>query len=47
MDKMAFKIVAEYGHYTVYLNGNFFASADSQKEAQEIIDDFVIEYLLK
>lgn len=47
MDKMTFRIVPEYGHFVVYLNDGFFASTDTRAEAEELIDEYVIEYLMR
>lgn len=38
---MAYQIIHKHGHYEVYINGNFFCSADTWNEAVKEIEDYL------
>lgn len=37
---MDFVILSKFGHYEVYLNGEFFCTADSYSEAEREIEEY-------
>lgn len=37
---MDFVILPKFGHYEVYLNGEFFCTADSYSEAEREIEEY-------
>lgn len=38
---MLYEIIPQYGHYVVYLEGKFFCTADSRKEAEREIEEYL------
>lgn len=37
---MSYQIVSNKGHYEIYINGNFYCSADTYAEAIREVEDF-------
>ena len=40
---MAYNIIQRYGHYEVYINGEFFCSADNWTEAVKEVENYLTE----
>lgn len=40
---MTYKIIRVYGHYEVHINGKFYCSADTMREATQEIDEYLIK----